>query len=100
MNVTVVGTRYGGAYEGGRWAAFKCHIDNIPTEAFGSDTECSVWWQDPTVPVEVGKLPYEAVKKLIDRSNDVLSMLLRGKGAVPIITYKEYVDYKEAVDVA
>jgi hypothetical protein len=57
--VTIVRTRYGGTYEGaefdeegqvtrahGRWAAFNCHPDELPGDAFGDDTVAASWWGD------------------------------------------------------
>lgn len=57
--VTIVQTRYGGVYEGadfndegdairlyGRWAAFNCHPEDVPAEAFGGDPIAAGWWAD------------------------------------------------------
>ena len=38
--VTIVQTRYGGIYEGGAWAAFLSHPEEIPHDAFGGDSVC------------------------------------------------------------
>lgn len=42
--LTIMPTRYMGAYEGGRWAAFNLYPDQVPAEAHGSDLVCSSWW--------------------------------------------------------
>ena len=42
--VTIIRTRYGGVYEGGRWAALDCSFDDIPPAADGSDIECAEFW--------------------------------------------------------
>ncbi len=37
-------TRYGGTYEGGKWAALN--REEIPPEATGSDIECCDFWSN------------------------------------------------------
>lgn len=38
--------RYGGVYEGGRWLAFPCQVDEVPEDALGDDVACAEWWND------------------------------------------------------
>jgi hypothetical protein len=42
--VTLIRTRYGGTYEGGRWAAFGCDPEDVPRDAFGNDLVAASWW--------------------------------------------------------
>jgi hypothetical protein len=58
----IIETRYGGAYEGGQWAAFSS--PEIPEEARGEDVECRSWWEAPTVAVGVSSTPDEALEIL------------------------------------
>lgn len=64
--VTIIKTRYGGAYEKGEWAAFNLHHDEIPPSATGDDTSCHVFWLDaaPNMAVGVGATPAQALKAL------------------------------------
>ena len=43
--VTIIVTRYGGSYEGGKWAAFHLEHPAIPEDATGGDTECMLFWE-------------------------------------------------------
>lgn len=45
--VTIIRTRYGGAYEGGEWAAFNCDECDVPPGAIGCDSECEAFWREP-----------------------------------------------------
>jgi hypothetical protein len=67
--VTIIATRYGGTYEGGRYAAFNMDEDDIPGEATAGDHECKTWWRDvaPGLPVGVGATPDAALVALSDR---------------------------------
>ena len=67
--VTIIATRYGGTYEGGRYAAFNMDEDDIPGEATAGDHECETWWRDvaPGLPVGVGATPDAALVALSDR---------------------------------
>ena len=62
--VTIIATRYGGIYEGGEWAAFLLHHDDIPPEAVGGDTVCAAWWVDFGRAVGVGATPGAALADL------------------------------------
>ena len=64
--VTIIRTRYGGVYEGGRWAAFNLYPDQIPEDATGGDTECAVWWNTHDFPVGVASAPTMALIDLAD----------------------------------
>jgi len=41
---TIIYTRYGGVYEGGRWAALDCSHEDVPDAAVGDDLECAEFW--------------------------------------------------------
>ncbi|MEA2660566.1 MAG: hypothetical protein QOH08_138 [Chloroflexota bacterium] len=62
--VTIVQTRYGGIYEGGRWAAFLLRPEELPTDAFGGDIVCVPWWADFGDAVGVGATPDAALADL------------------------------------
>ena len=62
--VTIVQTRYGGIYEGGAWAAFLSHPEEIPPDAFGGDSVCVSWWSDFVYAVGVGATPDSALADL------------------------------------
>lgn len=64
--VTIISTRYGGAYEKGAWAAFNLDPEDIPPAATGDDTSCFVFWLDaaPNMAIGVGDTPDEALKDL------------------------------------
>ena len=62
--VTIVQTRYGGIYEGGAWAAFLSHPEEIPPDAFGGDSVCVSWWSDFVYAVGVGATPDTALADL------------------------------------
>ena len=42
--VTIIRSRYGGVYEGGRWAASDCSHEEVPEGASGDDVECAEFW--------------------------------------------------------
>ena len=42
--VTIIRSRYGGVYEGGRWVAFLCSHEEVPEGAIGDDVECAEFW--------------------------------------------------------
>jgi hypothetical protein len=68
----VTRTRYGGFYEGGRWAAFSIlGLDGAaaaPSEAFSGDAVASEWWwSGPSVPVGVGDTATEALASLLHK---------------------------------
>jgi len=42
--VTIVNTRYGGAYEGGLWLAFKSYPAGIPFDIYSDDGACAAWF--------------------------------------------------------
>jgi hypothetical protein len=60
-------TRYGGVYEGGKWAAFGCDPWEVPSEAFGDDIACGVWWaHDKPMVTATGSTPEEAHANLVE----------------------------------
>jgi len=68
--VTIIKTRYGGAYEGGQWAAFNCYPEAIPWQATDDDNTCSQWWFDTrnSASVGIGSNATEAYEDLIARN--------------------------------
>lgn len=62
--VVIIQTRYGGTYEGGKWAAFHCDEEQIPSYAQGSDVPCRHWWDYNSRWVGVGQTPDEALADL------------------------------------
>ena len=42
--VTIIRSRYGGIYEGGRWTALDCSHEDVPDAAIGDDVECAEFW--------------------------------------------------------
>jgi hypothetical protein len=62
--VTIIQTRYGGIYEGGAWAAFNLHPEQIPDDAVGGDIVCARWWADFGKAVGVGATPDAALADL------------------------------------
>ena len=65
--VTIVATRYGGSYEGGKWAAFNLDLEDIPPGWDYGDAEAEEWWMVPPVPVAVGATPDAALAGLLVR---------------------------------
>ena len=41
---TIIRTRYGGVYEGGRWAALDCSHEEVPEDAISEDVPCFEFW--------------------------------------------------------
>ncbi|MEV0149702.1 MULTISPECIES: hypothetical protein [unclassified Nonomuraea] len=62
--VTIVATRHGGRYEGGKFAAFPLEAWDLPRDAYAGDRIASEWWDNNTSPVGVGDTPDEALKNL------------------------------------
>lgn len=62
--ITIITTRYGGVYEGGGWAAFNCHPEEVPLAATGDDTDCADWWYRHSSEVGVGWTPDAALLNL------------------------------------
>ena len=62
--ITIFQTRYGGAYEGGPWAAVYANPQDVPEDAWGGDTFASHWWSDHEHEVGVGITPDEALADL------------------------------------
>lgn len=68
--VTIVKTRYSGIYEGGQWAAFNQHTEDIPAAAMGSDMTCAAWWEYASQGVGVGPDPNSALADLINKKKE------------------------------
>jgi hypothetical protein len=65
---TIIPTRYGGTYEGGRWAAFRCYPEEIPDLPFGEDVAASAWWHGEDAGwVGLGAGPDQAFRALVKR---------------------------------
>lgn len=59
--VTIMKSRYGGSYSGGRWIAFN--LDIIPSDAYGEDIPCSEFFNNYK-DYGKGETPDEAYKDL------------------------------------
>lgn len=57
--ICVVATRYGGGYEGGRFAAIP--VGEIDGSAFGQDLDAAAWWDKHEAEVGVGRTPDAAL---------------------------------------
>jgi hypothetical protein len=55
----VVSARYSGAYEGGRFVAIS--VDDLGSDAFGSDTEAMIWWHENADRAGAGETPNDAI---------------------------------------
>jgi len=64
--VTIVTTRYGGAYEKGAWAAFPLVAEDLPEDWNADDFECQAFWQSYTGCVGIGATPAEAHARLYE----------------------------------
>ena len=64
---TVVRARYGGAYEGGDWLAFRRRPQNVPEAVDGGDMECASFFDSLEEPVGRGADPMQAVDDLARR---------------------------------
>ena len=62
--VTIIATRYGGIYEGGEWAAFPLHPEQVPDDARADDITCPTWWEQYARFVGVGVTPDAALADL------------------------------------
>lgn len=86
--VTILSTRYGGAYENASWVALSCSADEIPTDdLLGDDISCQDFWEEARkndltfiyalgepwenkVFMALGSTPQEAYENLLRRSLD------------------------------
>lgn len=69
--VTIISTRYGGAYEDALWAAFNCHDYEVPKNATGCDISAFHFWTgDESRLVGRGDTPDEALADLTERLNN------------------------------
>lgn len=62
--VTITRTRYGGAYEGGAWAAFHNYPDQLPQGWDGDDITAANWWAENSWRAGVGATPEKALDDL------------------------------------
>lgn len=66
--VTIIRSRYKGAYSGGSWLAFYCDPEDIPPEATADDGTCAAWFHsDPAAFVGRGSTPDGAYNDLRQR---------------------------------
>lgn len=63
--VTILTSRYGGAWEGGKWLAFHCDPWEVPEEVFGDDVTCNHWFYDHPNTYGAGQSPEAAVAALV-----------------------------------
>lgn len=67
--LTIISTRYGGTYEGGKFVAFPCEEWAIPDDVQGGDVECMAWWDRYAEGVGRGATPDAALADLIERQS-------------------------------
>ncbi|MFD4597535.1 hypothetical protein ACFWPQ_05790 [Streptomyces sp. NPDC058464] len=65
--VTVIESRYGGAYEPGDWLAFPCPPDELPDGWDDEDVPCMRFWDKNADAVGGGRTPAEAYAALMAR---------------------------------
>jgi hypothetical protein len=65
--VTVLESRYGGAYEPGAWLAFPCPLDELPAGWDDEDTPCLRFWAAHPRAAAGGRTPAEAYEALMAR---------------------------------
>src|SRR2546421_1240728 len=63
--VTIVRSRYGGAYEPGKWIAFPMWPDELPSEWNADDVTCMNWFRDRNGEFGGGDSPQEAYEDLL-----------------------------------
>lgn len=77
--VTIVTTRYGGTYEGGKWAAFPESADTLPGEDDfepavyewqGTDPDLETWWDEHRDHIGLGATPQAALDDLAAKLED------------------------------
>ena len=62
--LTICNDRYTGAYSGGKFTAWHLDAEDVPTEIYGDDVECAVFWDWNEIPVGKGDTPEEAISDL------------------------------------
>lgn len=62
--ITIVKSRYGGTYEGGKWLAFNCDPWHVPEQPFSDDVTCMTWWDEHKDEVGRGDTPDAAFENL------------------------------------
>jgi|HubBroStandDraft_2_1064218.scaffolds.fasta_scaffold02576_15 hypothetical protein len=68
FDVAILGTRYGGCYEGGRWIAWVGDLDWLDDYQSG-DIECPTFFEDyANAPIGRGETPQAALDDLIRRA--------------------------------
>ncbi|MEU6142242.1 hypothetical protein ABZ848_17960 [Streptomyces sp. NPDC047081] len=65
--VTVIESRYGGAYEPGAWLAFPGPLDALPDGWDGEDVPCMTFWAENPDAAGGGSTPAEAYAALMTR---------------------------------
>lgn len=66
--ITIVTSRYGGAYSGGAWLAFNCWFEDVPRAAFGDDCVCAEFFGSAAAAsVGRGATPDEAMADMRTR---------------------------------
>lgn len=67
--VTIIRSRYQGAYEGAKWVAFNAHLDEVE-DAEGSDVLCAYFFDRYTDPIGRGESPKHAYDDLVRQLNE------------------------------
>jgi len=97
--ITITQARYGGVYEGGQWLAFyvdpELFHEKIHEDAFGSDCECSEWWEKNGHKVGKGRTPDEACSDLCKILDEKFGAELWAATEEPWVAYHKYVKMEE-----
>lgn len=67
--VTIIKSRYQGAYEGAQWVAFNANMDEVD-DAEGSDITCSIFFERYQGPIGRGESPKHAYDDLVRQLNE------------------------------
>jgi len=65
--VTTVWSRYGGAYEPGKWVAFPMYPDQLPPDWHADDVVCAEFFRERRQDIGGGDSPQEAYDDLVRR---------------------------------
>lgn len=66
--VTIVRSRYGGAYEPGAWLAWPRDANRLPLDWDGDDIPCRRFWESEGGVVGAGNSPQAAYEDLLSKA--------------------------------
>lgn len=68
--LTIITDRYGGTYSGGKYTAWNCYSDEIPSEVDATDIACMIFWDCfSKETVGIGNTIFEAILDLYIKLN-------------------------------